>query len=98
MIHGIGIFKGLTKQTIDNEEKDYLTLEYARGDKLHIPAEQINMLCRYRGSGNILPPLSKMGGNDWNNTKTKVKKAVEDVARDLINLYALRKFTQGFAF
>ena len=98
MIHGIGIFKGLTKQTIDGEEKDYLTLEYARGDKLHIPAEQINMLCRYRGSGNILPPLSKMGGSDWNNTKTKVKKAVEDVAQDLINLYALRKLSKGFAF
>lgn len=98
MVHGIGIFKGLSKQVIDNEEKDYLTLEYARGDKLHIPAEQINMLCRYRGSGNVLPPLSKMGGNDWNNTKSKVKKAVEDVAQDLINLYALRKLSQGFAF
>ncbi len=98
MVHGIGIFKGLSKQTIDGEEKDYLTLEYARGDKLHIPAEQINMLCRYRGSGNVLPPLSKMGGNDWNNTKNKVKKAVEDVAKDLINLYALRKLSKGFAF
>ncbi len=98
MVHGIGIFKGLSKQVIDSEEKDYLTLEYARGDKLHIPAEQINMLCRYRGSGNVLPPLSKMGGNDWNNTKTKVKKAVEEVAQDLINLYALRKLSQGFAF
>lgn len=98
MIHGIGIFKGLSKQVIDNEEKDYLTLEYAHGDKLHIPAEQINMLCRYRGSGNILPPLSKMGGNDWNSTKTKVKKAVEDVAKDLINLYAIRKLSQGYAF
>lgn len=98
MVHGIGIFRGLSKQNIDNEEKDYLTLEYARGDKLHIPAEQINMLCRYRGSGSVLPPLSKMGGNDWNNTKSKVKKAVEDVAQDLINLYALRKISQGFAF
>ena len=98
MVHGIGIFKGLSKQVIDNEEKDYLTLEYAKGDKLHIPAEQINMLCRYRGSGSVLPQLSKMGGNDWNNTKTKVKKAVEDVANDLINLYALRKLSQGFSF
>ncbi len=98
MVHGIGIFKGLSKQTIDNEEKDYLTLEYAHGDKLHIPAEQINMLCRYRGSGSILPSLSKMGGNDWNNTKSKVKKAVEDVAQDLINLYAVRKLSQGYAF
>lgn len=98
MIHGIGVFRGLSKQTIDNEEKDYLTLEYARGDKLHIPAEQINMLCRYRGSGSVLPPLSKMGGNDWNATKAKVKKSVEDVAKDLINLYALRKISKGYAF
>jgi transcription-repair coupling factor (superfamily II helicase) len=98
MVHGIGIFKGLSKQVIDDEEKDYLTLEYAKGDKLHIPAEQINMLCRYRGSGNVLPQLSKMGGNDWNNTKTKVKKAVEDVAQDLINLYAMRKISKGYAF
>ncbi len=98
MVHGIGIFKGLSKQKIDGEEKDYLTIEYARADKLYIPAEQINMLCRYRGSGNVLPPLSKMGGNDWNNTKSKVKKAVEDVAKDLINLYALRKISQGYAF
>ena len=98
MIHGIGIFEGLSKQVIDNEEKDYLTLRYAKGDKLHIPAEQINMLCRYRGSGSVLPTLSKMGGNDWNNTKTKVKKAVEEVAQDLINLYAMRKISQGFAF
>lgn len=98
MVHGIGIFKGLSKQVIDNEEKDYLTLEYAKGDKLHIPAEQINMLCRYRGSGNVVPSLSKMGGNDWNNTKAKVKKAVEDVAADLINLYAMRKLSKGYAF
>ena len=98
MVHGIGVFKGLSKQIIDGEEKDYLTLEYARGDKLHIPAEQINMLCRYRGSGSVAPSLSKMGGNDWNATKTKVKKAVEEVAQDLINLYALRKLSQGYAF
>ncbi len=98
MIHGIGVFRGLSKQSIDNEEKDYLTLEYAHGDKLHIPAEQINMLCRYRGSGGVLPPLSKMGGNDWNSTKSKVKKSVEDVAKDLINLYALRKISKGYAF
>ena len=98
MIHGIGIFKGLSKQSIDNEEKDYLTIEYAKGDKLHIPAEQINMLCRYRGSGGIMPSLSKMGGNDWNTTKAKVKKSVEEVAQDLINLYALRKISEGYAF
>lgn len=98
MIHGIGIFKGLSKQVIDGEEKDYLTLEYAHGDKLHIPAEQINMLCRYRGSGGLMPQLSRMGGKDWSSVKTKVKKSIEDTARDLINLYALRKLAKGIAF
>ncbi len=98
MVHGIGIFKGLTKQEIDGEEKDYLTIEYAAKDKLHIPAEQINFLCRYRGSGSIKPVLSRMGGNDWNNTKSRAKKAVEDVAQELLNLYARRQVLEGIEF
>lgn len=98
MVHGIGLFKGLSKQEIGGEEKDYLTIEYANKDKLHMPAEQINLLCRYRGSGSVKPSLSRMGGNDWNNTKTKVKKAVEDIAQDLINLYARREISEGYSF
>lgn len=98
MVHGIGLFKGLSKQEIGGEEKDYLTIEYANKDKLHMPAEQINLLCRYRGSGSVKPTLSRMGGNDWNNTKTKVKKAVEDIAQDLINLYARREISEGYTF
>lgn len=98
MVHGIGMFKGLSKQVIDGEEKDYLTIEYANKDKLHMPAEQINLLCRYRGSGSIKPSLSRMGGNDWNNTKLKVKKSVEDIAKDLLNLYAKRELSEGYTF
>jgi len=97
-IHGLGIYKGLSKQEIDGQLKDYLTIEYANKDKLHIPAEQINLLCRYRGSGTAKPKLSKMGGSDWENTKTKVKKAVETVAYDLLRLYARRKMQQGIEF
>ena len=97
-IHGIGIYKGLTKQEFDGQLKDYLTIEYAYGDKLHIPAEQINMLCRYRGSGQVKPKLSRMGGSDWESTKTKVKKAVETIAYDLLRLYARRKMTEGIEF
>lgn len=97
-IHGLGIYKGLSKQEIDGQLKDYLTIEYANKDKLHIPAEQINLLCRYRGAGNTKPKLSKMGGRDWESTKTKVKKAVETVAYDLLRLYAKRKMQQGFEF
>ena len=97
-IHGLGIYKGLSKQEIDGQLKDYLTIEYANKDHLHIPAEQINLLCRYRGSGTTKPKLSKMGGRDWENTKTKVKKAVETVAYDLLRLYAKRKMQEGIEF
>lgn len=97
-IHGLGIYKGLSKQEIDGQLKDYLTIEYASKDKLHIPAEQINLLCRYRGSGSVKPKLSRMGGKDWESTKAKVKKAVEVVAYDLLRLYARRKMQHGIQF
>ena len=97
-VHGVGIYKGLTKQEFDGQLKDYLTIVYANNDKLHIPAEQINMLCRYRGSGQVKPQLSRMGGSDWESTKTKVKKAVETIAYDLLRLYARRKMQQGIEF
>uniref|UniRef100_UPI004026D0E1 CarD family transcriptional regulator n=1 Tax=Candidatus Stercorousia sp. TaxID=3048886 RepID=UPI004026D0E1 len=90
-IHGVGIYKGLSQQEIDGQLKDYLTIEYANKDRLHIPAEQINLLVRYRGSGALKPKLSRMGGKDWENTKTRVKKEVEQVAYDLLRLYAKRK-------
>ena len=97
-IHGVGIYKGITRQEIDGQLKDYLTIEYACKDKLHIPAEQINLLCRYRGSGSVKPKLSRMGGKDWENTKARVKKEVEQVAYDLLRLYARRKMQTGIAF
>lgn len=97
-IHGVGIYKGLSQQDIDGQLKDYLTIEYANKDRLHIPAEQINLLVRYRGSGSIKPKLSRMGGKDWENTKTHVKKEVEQVAYDLLRLYAKRKMQHGIQF
>ncbi len=97
-IHGVGIYRGLTQQEIDGQLKDYLTIEYAAKDRLHIPAEQINMLVRYRGSGSIKPKLSRMGGKDWENTKARVKKEVEAVAYDLLRLYAKRKMQKGIQF
>ena len=97
-IHGVGIYRGLSQQEIDGQLKDYLTIEYAAKDRLHIPAEQINLLVRYRGSGSIKPKLSRMGGKDWENTKARVKKEVEQVAYDLLRLYARRKMQEGIAF
>ena len=97
-IHGIGIFRGMSKLEFDGEEKDYLLVEYAGKDKLYIPAEQISFLTLYRGSGAVKPTLSKMGGTDWENVKSKVKKAVAEVAEKLLSLYASRKASQGYSF
>ena len=97
-IHGVGVYKGLSQQEIDGQLKDYLTIEYANKDRLHIPAEQINLLVRYRGSGSVRPKLSRMGGKDWENTKARVKKEVEQVAYDLLRLYARRKMQSGIQF
>lgn len=97
-VHGVGVYVGISQQQIDGQYKDYLTIEYANNDKLHMPAEQINLLCRYRGSGTIKPKLSRMGGNDWTNTKNKVKQEVEKIAYDLLRLYAKRKMENGIQF
>ncbi len=97
-IHGIGIYKGLVKQTIDDTQKDYLEIQFQGSDKLFMPAEQINFLYRYRGSGNAKPKLSKMGGTAWETTKAKAKKEVELIAYDLLDLYAKRKISQGIQF
>ncbi|MBR1754567.1 transcription-repair coupling factor [bacterium] len=97
-IHGIGIYRGLSQQEIDGQLKDYLTIEYANKDKLHMPAEQINLLCRYRGSGTLRPRISRMGGKDWDSTKSNVKKEVEKIAYDLLRLYAKRKIAKGIKF
>ena len=96
--HGIGLFKGLSKLEFDGELKDYLTIEYAGKDKLYMPAEQINLLCAYKGSGAIKPQLSRMGGAEWSNIKAKVKKDIQDVAKQLLRLYAGRKAADGYSF
>lgn len=97
-IHGVGKYLGLTKQELDGEFKDYLAIEFANSDKLYMPAEQINLLVRYRGSQSIKPKLSKMGGEQWTSTKARVKKEVQDIAQDLLRLYAKRKMSEGISF
>ena len=97
-VHGIGIYNGITKQTIDGNQKDYLEIQFLGTDKLFMPAEQINLLCRYRGSGATKPRLSKMGGSAWENTKQKAKKELELIAYDLLDLYAKRQLAKGISF
>jgi transcription-repair coupling factor (superfamily II helicase) len=88
--HGIGQFVELTRISIEGEIREYITVQYGAGDRLHVPIDQLNMLSRYRGAGDKPPKLSKMGGIEWGKVKSKVKKSIQTVARDLQILYAAR--------
>lgn len=96
--HGIGRFIGLVKQSQNGTEREYLTLEYSQGDKLYVPVDRIDRVNRYVGTGDEPPALNRLGTQEWARTRTKVKKAVEDIARDLLQLYAAREAAPGHAF
>ncbi|GAB7068591.1 transcription-repair coupling factor [Mycobacterium hodleri] len=100
--HGIGRFVEMVERTIGGARREYLVLEYAsakRGggsDKLFVPMDSLDQLSRYVGGQE--PSLSKLGGSDWTNTKTKARKAVREIAGELVTLYAKRQAAPGFAF
>jgi transcription-repair coupling factor (superfamily II helicase) len=96
--YGIGLFHGVTYDTIDGVTKEYLLLQYAGSDKLYLPMEKLALLHRYSGVGETTPRLNKLGGSEWDRTRKKVVKAVQDMADDLIRLYAARQKIGGFAF
>lgn len=96
--HGIGQFAGIQYLNTDSAQREYLILMYAAGDKLYVPADQIDRVSRYIGSGESTPTLSRLGTQEWNRTKQKVKESVEVIAQDLLNLYAAREVVTGHAF
>lgn len=96
--HGIGRFAELTQIAMDGEKREYLTIQYSGSDKLYVPVDQVNLLSRYRGAGDVPPKLSKMGGMEWSAVKSRVKKSIQSIAKDLMALYAARSKAQGFAF
>lgn len=96
--HGIGQFVEMTSIVMDKEKREYLSIQYASNDKLHVPIDQLNMLSRYRGAGEKPPKLSKMGGIEWSKVKSKVKKSIQVIAKDLMALYAARAKARGHQF
>ncbi|OPA73190.1 transcription-repair coupling factor [Paenibacillus selenitireducens] len=96
--HGIGKYMGIGTLEINGIHKDYLHILYAGGDKLSVPIEQIDMIQKYVGSEEKEPKIYKLGGNDWAKVKSKVRSSVQDIADDLIKLYAERQSAPGFAF
>ncbi len=100
MEHGIGQFVGLVKVKLDDgAEREYLQVDYAMGDRLFVPVHQADRLSRYVGAGeHIAPILHRLGTADWERVKKQTKKAVDDIAGDLLQLYAARELAQGHAF
>ena len=96
--HGIGRFAGLTRLRTGEAEQEYLVLEYAAGDKLYVPNDQVERVSRYLGPGGEPPALSRLGGQEWAHTKQRVRQAVRDMAKELIALYASREVVSGFTF
>ncbi|WP_274654942.1 transcription-repair coupling factor [Paenibacillus humicola] len=96
--HGIGKYIGIGTLEIAGIHKDYIHILYAGGDKLSVPIEQIDMIQKYVGSEEKEPKVYKLGGSEWTRVKNKVRSSVQDIADDLIRLYAERQSTTGFAF
>ncbi len=100
MEHGIGVYEGLKRLEMGGVEREYLQVNYARGDKLYVPVHQADRLSRYVGAGDsgIPPSVTRLGTSDWQTVKARAKKAVEDIAEDLLILYAEREVVPGYAF
>ena len=96
--HGIAIFNGVTRMESYGTEKEYLVLEYAAGDRLYVPTDQIHRISRYIGSGENPPSPSRLGTPEWSRTKQKAQRAAEEVAEELVSLYAARGVVDGFSF
>src|SRR5690606_30167899 len=96
--HGIGKYLGIGTMEVAGIHKDYLHILYAGGDKLSVPVEQFDLIQKYVGSEEKEPKVSKLGGQDWNRAKSKVRASVKDIADDLIKLYAARQQSAGYAF
>ncbi len=96
--HGIGVYQGIETMQMDNIGKDYLKIQYRDGGILYVPTNQLDMVQKYIGSEGKVPKIHKLGGTEWTKTKTRAKKAVVDLAKDLVALYAQRQKAVGYAF
>ncbi len=96
--HGLGIYEGIEKIEVDKVAKDYMKISYAKGANLYIPVTQLDLIQKYAGSDAKKPRLNQLGGQEWKKTKTRVKGAVEEVAKDLVDLYAARQSQKGYEF
>ncbi|NLL63098.1 MAG: transcription-repair coupling factor [Ruminococcaceae bacterium] len=99
-IHGVGVFEGIEKLTVSGFEKDYIKIKYAKGDVLYVPITQLDLVSKYIGPRDDVKrvKINRLGGKEWEKSKAKVRFAVNDMAKELTELYAKRLATSGYAF
>ncbi|MGQ9682972.1 MAG: transcription-repair coupling factor [Anaerolineae bacterium] len=98
MDHGIGIYRGLVRKTVGDVEREYLEVEYAGGDRLYVPVPQVDRITRYVAGEEQEPHLQRLGTADWAHIKARTRRAVETIAKELLELYAVREVVPGHAF
>lgn len=96
--HGIGVYRGIKQLELQGFKKDYLELSYSGNDTLYVPVEQLDMVQKYIGSEGRAPKINKLGNQEWSKTKSKARKSIEEIAEDLVKLYAVRTTVKGFRF
>jgi transcription-repair coupling factor (superfamily II helicase) len=96
--HGIGMYQGLKELQQGDATGEFMVLEFAEAAKLYVPLTRLDLIQKYRSSEGVKPPLSRLGGTAWAKTKARVKKAMKDMADELLKLYATRKAAQGYAY
>ena len=94
--HGLGIYRGIEKIEVDKVTKDYMKVEYAGGSNLYVPATQLDVIQKYADSQAKRPKLNKLGTQEWGRTKTRVRSAVKNIAKELVELYAVRQEKEGY--
>ena len=96
--HGVGVYKGIKQIEVGGHKRDYLDIIYDKGDKLYVPVDQLDLVQKYIGSEGKSPKVNKLGGTEWQKAKAKVKKSINEIAQDLVKLYATRATLKGHKF
>lgn len=96
--HGIGVYKGIKQIEVQGKKRDYLDITYDKGDQLYVPVDQLDLVQKYIGSEGKAPKVNKLGGSEWTKAKAKAKKSINEIAGDLVKLYASRAALKGYKF
>ena len=95
---GIGRYLGVERLSTEDVQRDYLLIQYAGEDKLYLPVDQLDLIQKYSGKEGKTPKINKLGGSEWQKVKKRVRKGIQDMAKELLALYAARNDAEGYAF